>query len=240
MPPDPTKQTSCKHCLFSVYENNTQTGCELGRIEKFGDLVISAYDNDKEFYVIDRICNMHRGPNWNDGIKDIKKAYEESCMSFDIFIDCDDINDDYAEKISNELANISYPSNKYSITFFHSCDLDISKRKLISQLHSKFKSTISLYLDRTEYLESIIFKAKNAFHLLLNKNNVVEFASFIREVDRLINIDLKRFVICKHDNKVTLSNMACRIMYSDLYVDYDKNILAIEADSKKDNLYFEF
>lgn len=56
------KDTSCKLCHFAKYEGITQTGCMLGRIDKFRNHseVIEAYDHDKEFYVIkDRLCNTY-------------------------------------------------------------------------------------------------------------------------------------------------------------------------------------
>jgi hypothetical protein len=56
--------TSCKNCYFAEYKDNTQTGCCLDRLEKYKNInaeVIEAYDDDKEFYVIqDKICVYYR------------------------------------------------------------------------------------------------------------------------------------------------------------------------------------
>ena len=30
--------TSCKNCYFAEYQDNTQTGCKLGRLEKYRNL----------------------------------------------------------------------------------------------------------------------------------------------------------------------------------------------------------
>ena len=48
-------ETSCKECIFAVYENDTQVGCFANRIEKFKEAkeIIEAYDDEKEFYVRD-------------------------------------------------------------------------------------------------------------------------------------------------------------------------------------------
>ena len=56
--------TSCKNCYFAEYKGNTQTGCSLDRLEKYKNIkatVIEAYDDNKEFYVIqDKICVYYR------------------------------------------------------------------------------------------------------------------------------------------------------------------------------------
>ena len=35
---DHNYETACKECLFATFDGKTQTGCTLGRIEKFQDL----------------------------------------------------------------------------------------------------------------------------------------------------------------------------------------------------------
>jgi hypothetical protein len=60
--------TSCKDCVFAVYENKTQTDCSMGMIKKYrdkNDEIIEAYDDDKEFYIINkRKCINHRKESW--------------------------------------------------------------------------------------------------------------------------------------------------------------------------------
>lgn len=49
--------TCCKNCVFAEYKDKTQTGCKLGRIEKFGPSVVECKDENTEFFVINRLCN---------------------------------------------------------------------------------------------------------------------------------------------------------------------------------------
>ena len=48
--------TPCKDCCFADYEDNTQKSCLLGLVDLYRDTehieIIEAYDNDKEFYII--------------------------------------------------------------------------------------------------------------------------------------------------------------------------------------------
>lgn len=59
-------KTPCKECVFAQYEEKTQTGCQLGLIEKYRDknLVEECYDEDQEFFVIGQLCMYSRGPQW--------------------------------------------------------------------------------------------------------------------------------------------------------------------------------
>ena len=58
-----TTKTLCENCIFATYndDNTQQTGCELGRIEKYQALgcVVSAKNEEtgRQSYVIDnRVC----------------------------------------------------------------------------------------------------------------------------------------------------------------------------------------
>lgn len=59
--------TACKDCVFATYIGKTQTGCALGRLDKYraaGTQVDECYDEDKEFFVIrGRICAACRNQN---------------------------------------------------------------------------------------------------------------------------------------------------------------------------------
>ena len=62
-------QTACRDCAFAEYDDNTQTGCKLGKLEKFrqnGASVKEVFDEtNKEYFVVDgRFCVFWRRPSW--------------------------------------------------------------------------------------------------------------------------------------------------------------------------------
>jgi len=63
-------RTTCKKCVFATYEGKTQTGCQLGLIEKFrenGKEVVEAYDEEREFFVINNtFCPYQRNETWKN------------------------------------------------------------------------------------------------------------------------------------------------------------------------------
>lgn len=60
--------TACKNCVYAKYEDITQVDCYLDYINKFKDKdleIIEAYDEDKEFYVINnKKCIGYRDNAW--------------------------------------------------------------------------------------------------------------------------------------------------------------------------------
>ena len=73
--------TSCKNCYFAEYKDKTQSGCKLNRLEKYRNLnanVVEAYDDDKEFYVIqDKICVYYRNQEF---IEELQLVDEEGIL----------------------------------------------------------------------------------------------------------------------------------------------------------------
>jgi len=72
--------TPCKKCSFAKYEENTQTGCFLDLLDKYRLVdveVLEAYDNDKEFYIINgKKCAGYREQNYFDN-RDMEEATME-------------------------------------------------------------------------------------------------------------------------------------------------------------------
>jgi len=91
--------TSCKECVFAMYVGKTQMDCSLGRLDKFrkvGASVVESYDDDKEFFVIERFCNTYRSEDWKPKYKKITKedsALKESQATFDFIIIHDSTQD---------------------------------------------------------------------------------------------------------------------------------------------------
>jgi len=67
-----SNDTSCKACVFAEYDDMTQVGCSRGMLKKYKDVganVVEAYDEDREFMVIEnRLCPFYRTKGWIDRI----------------------------------------------------------------------------------------------------------------------------------------------------------------------------
>ena len=55
--------TSCKDCIFAVYNANTQIDCNFNCLQK--EETINAYDDNQEFFVINNVkCHYKRNQTW--------------------------------------------------------------------------------------------------------------------------------------------------------------------------------
>ena len=241
MLPDPSKQTSCKSCSFAVYEEKTQTDCLHNRISKFKEDVIAAYDDDKEFFVINRKCNFYRHKDWNDGKPEIDKAVKESSISFDLLIDCDNITESYITKIISQLKCLNYPINRLKIVLYHSHLLEQNKRTLISQIYQNFPQiTASMFFDKKLFLYEFLMRTKNRFHILIDANNIDQISSAIYEINNAINTELLRCTVFKFKDSCAILNSLYKMV--SFYIESGEYVDIVEKvvdESKQQGLYIE-
>lgn len=81
--------TPCKNCIFAQYDGKTQNGCFLNRIEIFKKNnveVLEVYDNEEEFYVINKKrCLFFRDKEWMNqknisSLEEAKESVEEQTL----------------------------------------------------------------------------------------------------------------------------------------------------------------
>jgi hypothetical protein len=235
-------QTSCKSCVFATYDDKTQIGCLHERIEKFRPNVIEAYDEEKEFYVINGLCNLYRNSKWNDGEPDIDKSMAESSLSFDCFIDCSNINDEATDTIINFVSNATYYDKKINWYLFH---LDSETQavknnvlRIFMSLH-KISPKISVCIHKSIYLNEFVTKSNSTYHAVLNATNMHDLGIFT-SVNNAINRDIKKFIIGHIHNTDFISNIAYRIEFiKNQNIDYYANVNSIIEQSKNVGMYFE-
>jgi len=100
-------ETSCKNCVFAVYDSvagkDRQIDCYLNRIdllEANGGTVTAFEDEDSEFVkILDRICQFHRTHEWAEiqdpevelNLTDLGEvAREEARITFGVVLICED------------------------------------------------------------------------------------------------------------------------------------------------------
>mgnify|MGYP003109108494 FL=1 len=123
--------TSCRECIFSVKEGQTQVGCEFDRIDLYkenGSHVIEAYDEfDNEFFVINnRYCLYRRTEEWAEkySSSDIKSIVEKQVKPRYHAIVFSD-KDNTLDELSSTLESLSAQYNPPSIlTVCKSNDID--------------------------------------------------------------------------------------------------------------------
>lgn len=211
--PDHTLRTSCKHCVFSEYTDNTQTGCAFDRIDKFKtkDRVIEAYDNEKEFYVIRGLCNLNRKDHWNNGVADKDKAFVESSLTYKVYVDCTNLTLDLKDKLI-QFINNPYYDNKYSLILYHDLNVTQELKKNIVDIYktTNRKIYITSCRNKDEYLHNSYMSAKESYVV-----NICVEDNFDNDVlvklNNSINIDLNKALIIKNKDIYIISSTLYKV-----------------------------
>jgi hypothetical protein len=61
----------------------------------------------------------------------------------------------------------------------------------------------------------------------------------MKDFDEFINEDMKKIIICKYKDIYIVSNMALRITYKDLYLDYKNNIEELRSHADQYGMFLE-
>ena len=245
-PPDKSLQTSCKECLFSIYEKDTQTGCVADRINMFhdtprGDIVIEAYDKEKEFYVIDGLCNYFRPPKWNEGQPDLEKAKKESQTSFTIIIYADEITWSLWAGLRKSIEDIDYPPDKMSIIISHDIELPVLKKKMVHSLYKFFdkelgiQTSINAYLSPERQDYEAFRKAHCSFFIKMCSHDTLP-KDMMKEIDIRLNQHATRAVVFRYGDSKAISYYVFLTRFSN-YKDYNEFESSVESESKSADLY---
>lgn len=231
-------QTSCKNCVFAIYDGKTQTGCMNNRIEKLS--VVEAYDLDKEFYVINGLCNYYRPASWNCGVPDTNKAKEESSITYDIIIDLTNIPHESFCKVEKFISTIEYDKKKYRIWFCINDNTSKDSKNNAMLLYKKYSgSFLTVYKDIDTYLVNIIFKSKHSYHIYINSESFVD-PNILTAVNNSINDDMKKIVLAKNNGIYIVSNSGYKISCEyDKRFKYDYVVSKILETTQNTKLYIE-
>lgn len=205
--------TSCKNCIYAKFDENnkTQIGCEFDRIEKLknnGINVIESYDDEKEFYVLDKhACMAYREKEFlSNGItlEESKKITRKQMSPR--FAAVINVSDSDKEKLVAIIKNISDQTISFHEVIF--CTNSSIKPSdiisIINELKCKFKWNIKQILDDywlgSRSINISVQKSKSTYFSMFESNfNIPK--NFVEELEKAICDDLKRFIILEPVDK---------------------------------------
>lgn len=234
-------KTNCKDCAFAIYNENTQTSCAFDRISKFGEDAIEGYDNDKEFYVIDRLCTYYRNTSWGYSKNDIDKVQKESALGFDLIFDCNNINSNQVQIISYFLNNNKYYDTKLNITLLHNYENYSTVKDSISSVakNSDTKINITVCENIENHMHQLLLKSKNGYHCFIRYPELLE-TNMLHKLNNYVNTDLNKLIVANVNGIEFISNFIYKI-FNNMHNNhsYFQNIGQIIKDCKDKNMYIE-
>lgn len=207
--------TSCKDCVFAIYDNKTQKGCELGRLDKYrekGVEIIEAFDNDLEFDIVNGhqcVAYRHMGPNsqwYQDTLPEerIAKVRREITVRTDVIIPVSSDSDiallPQTLKSARELELAPL-----SVVVVNNQE-DVKAGAIISLLNKEASGlnwTLSDIKEKTNdgkkvstlrAIDIASSKLKGHFYTVLNPGDTLP-PSFTKDLDVAVTDELKTFVV---------------------------------------------
>lgn len=204
--------TPCKNCIFAIYKEDTQTECDLNRLEHFRAKnieIIEAYDEDKEFYVIkDRLCTSYRGNKWgekfnkNNWVKQLKTELsikyssiliiEKSCTLNDILDTFDTLLNIKREPKKIFIINLNPHVNRIAL---------YSKLQPMSPIPIRIEQPVDMANGPNTQIDLLVRTTHIAapFYLTINAGDLLPL-NFIEKIETMIFEDLKQVGAVTHNN----------------------------------------
>tara|TARA_B100001564_G_scaffold331800_1_gene318140 strand:+ start:610 stop:1377 length:768 start_codon:yes stop_codon:yes gene_type:complete len=242
--------TSCKQCKFAIYEEDTQTGCLLGRIDNFQKckdaIVTESMDDDKEFYTINRACNYFRVEGTEINAEQVKY---QSQMAFGVVISLDQKDDEReAGKTHKSLIKIDYSKTKWGAIICHDKDswYDNNFKKWCSSFRNSLVKRHGIYSEllmniNEEKMEYDTFRAAHNLGITyvarIGMGQEIEKDAFKR-IDAMVNEQMKKVVTFSTAGTDFILFKALN-MYYPRYNCYDKLVENLKQESKLQGLHID-
>ena len=237
-------QTNCKTCVFATYDGGTQVACEAGRVEKYEKqgLLIEAYDNDKEFYVIDTLCNFLRPPHWNDGKADLDLAYSEVAPTHTIIIFLDGVTNESKEEILQNICDIDYDRAKIRVLLSQDGNASKRQKQIAMELFTEFKCkegfagvAIKVNLD-DKFRDYDLFRSSQTSYCTRVRIGTSIPKHLFSEIHDTLNKKLTRAVVFDKSGIKTISHplVLASFMQHKNYEEFEKSVI---EESKEHDLF---
>lgn len=194
-------ETSCKHCIFAQWDEKDQVGCLANKLDKYGfDDIQEVYDDENNFYVINKLCMGFRNKEWNDGVADVQKMVKENNIPLTIVYFCEHWDEKDFQNVQSCLRNLDYP--KLEVVFGHS-EL-FPRKKEMSKLLRKLTynsiryNIVQYYSELPEHLKEVeTLKKITGTYFCVGKPSYSDLNKELHAINNFINVNMEKFVTCK-------------------------------------------
>ncbi len=244
-----TLTTSCKECMFAVYDGITQTGCEMDRLKKFkacDDAIVSeAMDDDKEFFIINRACNYFRVEGTETNAKVVR---HQGDMAFGVVVEADARPVELLQDTLRSLLEIDYGLTKWGIVISHDKEgwNDSAFKTGITGFRNTLVKSGGIYTDVIVNLD----KQKKDFDTFRAAHNLgISYVARIQpgdkigkkafqKINKIVNEDMKKVVTFSTEGTDFILFRALN-MYYPQYNCYDTLMSNVKEESKLQGLHID-
>jgi len=215
--------TPCKQCVFAQYNGNTQKDCHLGYIEKYKTAnisIIEAYDNEKEFYIInDKKCIGYRENKWFDGLDleddsiqtKIDFYNQQNKLHYLVVVNLQFFNTESLDKLFKELSRCSVQPQKIILVRYRNTKFPFEYAQIeniIKDNNINYQWRIQTMLDSSVPYEGVLHNTTNInqkYRFILSVSEPTEsFAYLVDRANSIVHEQLDQFIILSNPNKTSI------------------------------------
>lgn len=211
--------TPCKDCVFAAYDDNTQNGCALNYLDTYKTNnieILEAYDDKKEFYIINgKKCIGYRENKWfkQFDLEDasleekILKYKETNILDYIVVVDLKNISIESLSNLMKQVSLCDIKPKKIILIRYADNELKFPYKSIenILQDHNiscawRIQTILDLSLDYKQILDNIVLlNSKNRFILCVNKDNS-DLAKIVEKTNAIVHNDLGQFDIISNND----------------------------------------
>jgi len=245
-------KTICRDCIFAEFTDDavTQTGCKLGRLDKFRDKGKTKPiedENGLEYYEISTLCNTCRDKNWEDKFTDsIPRVIKEVELKIDAIILDDSNHDNWHQDVMvsvQSLLNQVLKPCRIVVVVYNKMKAFSGLKELLDKAGIKYDIVNVLEYTNNSYLllNHGISRCRNQYYSVVESGNVLP-NDYFAKLNKIINNDLDQFSMIEPVNDTgSLTGLTVQRklhqMIQSLTGKIDLNIIeAVKALAKEQNL----
>lgn len=251
-------KTACKTCIFSevalgdsIYDGEHQTGCLVGRLDKFKEQE-RANKSEDDFYIIDGVCNTCRGEAWlNQNLHGdaVSTVLREVQLTVDIVLySVDEAYDELPRKLEQAISACVKQNKipaKRIVVVVKSDNLNFTELyNLVQDMTSPYDLPFQLVrivedeADMGRSIEMGVDKCKSQYTAIFNVNDKIP-TNFIERLNDLVNNDLQRVLLIEpitNYHGTIFTTVAFDMLGKNFYMPIFDKIKETAAEQEKDNL----
>ena len=228
----PSLKTSCRDCLFAVYDNNVQLECRFARLKPFMKQteVETIEDNEKSYYMIkDRICNRCRHKDNNPPVsidEFVEQVRKETRLKVDLVLEV---------KTPDELCSVLDQLNTWTtkpnkLFIINNC---AQTQALVYWLTANYKhpwEVVSRF-STTPLINLHHIATKSKHQYILHTSDITKLSvDVLDRLDKLWNDEMVQFA-CVHDEN---SQLYGRYLYTKVSCPEQPNVTSVLEEFNKE------
>lgn len=217
--------TSCEHCIFAIKENGIQTGCKLGRLDKFkkANQVVLESNN---CYIINNFCNTCRNIYWDElfdyQVNDnalIDKVKEEVKVKFDALIDIEKADEKKIKSLIKKLNTDKYLGYLNKIVLFG--EINEKNIELVNKFASKtIVGSLNISTDKFTQTARHVHLSMANYLVFLVPGTKFDFD--MEQINKKMNEDLQPIIYSNNKSHFIVSTF-----FYKSHIQYDNPIKVI-------------